>query len=152
MAVLVLLVLELIISMASFQLIPLLASFPKIARRPVPALSARIPLSTNVPISAVVRSMVSPAAAADGAAWVMANLNLSISSAEELNDFAITSTTRCVSLLSRPNWRSVAPAIMAALGKSVPLAAARLSTAGVRLDISAMVKPNFASSVWASAA
>src|SRR6056300_1711036 len=114
--------------------------------KPVPALLASIPASVNEPNKAVVSSTVNPIADAAGATLDIAELNLSISNDELLNDLAITSTNLWVSVTSNPKPLKVEPTIDAAFAKSVPAAAANCNVASVTPSISFCVKPNLANS------
>ena len=116
-------------------------------RRSVPAFSAGIPASTSVESSAAACSTSTPTALAAGAALLIAALKVSMSKADRLALFAITSTIRPVS--SAGSWKalSVCAAMVAALARSVPVAAARSSTAGVAARICCMLKPSLPSSV-----
>ena len=62
-------------------------------------------------------------------------------------DLAITSTTLCVSFVSKPNARNVEPAIDAASPKPTSNDAAKSRVDSVAFNISLVVKPNFANSV-----
>ena len=115
--------------------------------RALPARLPKIPALAIVPKSAVVFSTDTTTAFAAGAAVFMDSLNFSMSKADLLNDFAITSTIRCVSSASNPNPPSVAPAIAAASAKSVPVAAAKSKVASVAAKISLSENPSFANSV-----
>ena len=91
--------------------------------------------------------MLNPADLAMGATNFIDSANFSMSKADLENDNAITSVTLLVSFASIPKPRNVAPATSAALGNSVPVAAARDNVAFCAPIISLVVNPNFANSV-----
>ena len=69
--------------------------------------------------------------------------NFDRSSADELNDFAITSVTLPISEVSKLKPRRVEAATLADSAKSSPVASARFNVASVTFVISVAVKPNF---------
>ena len=117
-----------------------------IRRNIVPAIDPLIPLFANTANIADVFSNDMPADDAIGATIFIASANDSISRADELNDFAITSVTRPVSLTSKLNPRKVAPATSAERAKSLPDACAKFNVASVTPVICLAVKPSFANS------
>ena len=94
----------------------------RMRRSAVPAALPLMPALASVPSIAVVSSMDSPAAFATGPTYFIESANESISSAEVLNDLAMTSVTLPVSLASMPKPRNVAPATSAACPRSDPVA------------------------------
>ena len=126
--------------------LPVVATSDKIRRSAVPALLPEIPAFAKAPSIAVVSSNDTPALLAIGATNFMDSANFSMSSAEVLKDFAITSVTCIVSSAVKPIPRTVAPATSAALAKSLPVAAAKFRVASVAAKISCSVNPNLANS------
>ena len=118
-----------------------------IRRNAVPACEPLMPALDIICNIAEVSSMDIPALFATGATNFIASAKVSISRADELNDDAITSVTRPVSLASNPNARNVEPATSAARAKSLPDACANANVDSVTLVISFAVKPSLANSV-----
>ena len=108
----------------------------KMFLKDVPAIEASIPASVNLDIIAAVSSIENPDAFAIGATLVIEVCHFSISIADEVNATAITSTTLSVSLASKPNPLTEAPATVAALAKSEPVAVANKSVASCAFSIS----------------
>ena len=91
-----------------------------IRRNDVPAWLPFIPAFANKANMALVSSILMPAEFATGATNFMEFANVSMSNADVLNDLAMTSVTRLVSLASKPNARKVDPATSADLARSAP--------------------------------
>ena len=79
---------------ASWKLEPSAAMVLRMRRRAVPAWLPLTPAFESWPSIAVASSKLTPAEAATGATYFMASPKLDMSSAEVLNDLAMTSVTR----------------------------------------------------------
>ena len=100
---------------------------------PVPALPPLIFESASIPSNAAVFSTDTPKAFAAGAASLNDSSNVVKSCADVVADKAITSTILFVSLASRPNALTCAPANAAALARSTSSDADSVKIEGVAL-------------------